>query len=1033
MSESVVFQRRDFLKLLGLGVAGAATGCATPPADRLIPYLVAPNDVLPGVPYWYASTCRECDAGCGILAKQREGRVIKLEGNPNHPVNRGGLCSRGHAALQALYNPDRLKSPMVKDGSGWKAVTWAEAMTLAGSKLAAARGKAALLTGNATGSLHKLMDAWAAATGATHLVYEPFAHESEREANRRTFGVAAVPEADFSRASYVLSLGADFLETWGSPVGQARGFAEKRAADHNAVFVAVEPRLSLTASNADEWVAIRPGTEMAFALGLARVILAEGLAGGAAAPGLLDLVSAYTPEAVQQQTDVPADTLRRIAKAFASRRPSLAVAGGIAAQSEQSVPLLAAVNLLNYIVGNVGQTVRFDRALNYDAVGSFADVQRLIGTMGEGQLGALVVYGANPAYALPAWAGFAGAMDKVPFKVALASTLDETAERCDLVLPTSHSLESWGDAQTMQGVYSLIQPSMKPLPMFDSRSAGDVLIGLAQAAGATAGFPATWKDYLLNEWKGLHGRFGKGRDFDTFWNETVQSGGVWEETPVATAPHWSGAPVFVATELKGNGDIALMVFPTIALHDGRGANKNWLQELPDATTKAVWGSWAEIHPETAAKLGVGMGDPLHVETEAGAVDVPAFLYAGMRKDVVAIPLGQGHTGYGRYANGRGVNALNLLPPAQDQSSGAVAYLCARAKISKGANAMPLVRTQREFDQGDRRIAQVIPVSALLAASGAAHVAEGAHGEGAEHGASHSMMLRPEQTKPGKYTEPLKRPADYKAPAHSISAFESHEKVRGPRQNPVSQGMYAHSQHRWAMAIDLDRCNGCSACVVACTSENNVPSVGPNMIQRGREMQWIRIERFEEKPGARGADVRFVPMMCQHCSDAPCETVCPVYATYHNPEGLNAQVYNRCVGTRYCSNNCPYKVRAFNFFDYSAPEKETFAFHEPLNWQLNPDVTVRSKGVMEKCTMCIQRILEGKGNAKDESRAVRDGEIKTACQQSCPTEAIVFGDLLDEGSRVAQLSKGDSRRYWVLEELNTKPGVTYLKKIQRDTA
>jgi molybdopterin-containing oxidoreductase family iron-sulfur binding subunit len=1031
MSESVVFPRRDFLKLLGLGVAGAASGCATRQADRLIPYLVAPNDVLPGVPYWYATTCRECDAGSGVRATQREGRVIKLEGNPSHPINRGGLCARGHAALQSLYDPDRLKSPMVKDGSGWKSVTWAEAMTLAGSKLGPARGKLALLTGNETGSLHKLFDTWAAATGATHLVYEPFAHESLREANRRTFGTAAVPLADFGRAQFVLSLGADFLETWGSPVQQMRAFADKRSADHGSTFVAVEPRLSLTAANADEWVAIKPGTEMAFALGVARVIMSEGLATAAGSAGLLDLVSTYTPETVAQQTDVPADTLRRIARAFAQRRPSLAVAGGIAAQSEQSVPLLAAVNLLNYLVGNVGETVRFDRALNYDAVGSFADVQRLIGSMNEGQVAALVVHGANPVYAVPSWAGFAAAMDKVPFKVALATALDETAERCDLVLPIQHSLETFGDAETTRGVHSLLQPTMKPLPMFDSRPAGDALIGLGQAAGAT-GMPATWKDYVVSEWRGMHARFGKGRDFDTFWDESLKAGGVWEETP-APAPRWSGAPVFAAAELKGSGDFALVTYPTSRFHDGRGANKTWLQELPDPTTKAVWGSWAEIHPETAAKLGVGMGDPLRVETDAGSVEVPAFLYAGIRKDTVAIPLGQGHTGYGRFATGRGVNPLVLLPPAQDQASGAVAYLSARARLTKGAKAEPLVRSQRTYDQGDRNIAQIIPVSALLAASAAGHGAE--HGEAAaEHGAGASQMHRPEQSKPGKFTEPLARNADDRAPAHSISAFEAKETVRGPRRIPVNQGMYKHGQHRWAMAIDIDRCNGCASCITACDSENNIPAVGPNMVQRGREMHWLRIDRFDAtQPGARGADVRFVPMLCQHCTDAPCEIVCPVYATYHNPEGLNAQVYNRCVGTRYCSNNCPYKVREFNFFDYSAPEKETFAFHEPLNWQLNPDVTVRSKGVMEKCTFCVQRILEGKGNAKDENRPVRDGEIKTACAQSCPTEAIVFGDLLDDNARVAQLSKTGERRYWVLEELNTKPAITYLKKIERETA
>ncbi len=1050
MSESFVFQRREFLKLLGLGVVGAAAGCATPPADRLIPYLVAPNDVLPGVPYWFASTCRECPAGCGVLAKQREGRIVKLEGNPEHPVNRGGMCARGHAALQGLYHPDRLKSPMLKDATGaWKAVSWDEALKIAGDKLGQARGKLALVTGNATGSLHKLSAAWAAAAGGTHLVYEPFAHESLREANRRTFGQAVVPHVDFSRARFVLSLGADFLETWGSPVGQARDFAAMRANGKEGLFVAVEPRLSLTGANADEWIAIRPGGEMALALGMARVILTEGLGSGPLDRGsLLDPVSAYAPEAVAEQTDVPAETVKRLARAFASARPSLAVAGGVASQSERSVALLAAVNLLNYVAGNIGETVRFDRTLNYDAVGSFADVQRLIGTMGDGQVDALLIHGANPVYAVPAWAGFAGAMDKVIFKVALAEVMDETADRCDLVLPTTHPLETPGDAQTVRGVYSVAQPGMQKLPMFDTRSPGDALIGLARAGGFGAAFPGAWSDYVAAEWRPLHGRLGAGRDFETFWTHALERGGVWEDLP-ALPVRWMGAPAFASPELKGTGDVAVVLYPSLAFYDGRGANKPWLQELPDPTTKAVWGSWAEIHPETAGKLGVGMGDPVKVETEAGAVELPAYLYAGVRKDTVAIPLGQGHDAYGRYATGRGVNALALLPPAQDDASGAVAYLCAKARLTKGVKAMDLVRTQREQLQSDREIAQVIPVAALLGALAegtGAGGGEAAAPQGDSHAGAPSMLHHPMQARPGESTEPRRLKPGEKIPAHAVSAFEPPEVVCGPRQIPVSQGSYANAQHRWAMAIDINSCTGCGACVVACASENNVPMVGPEMIKRGREMHWIRIERFEEKVGARAAagaspepgarptanDVRFVPMMCQHCTDAPCETVCPVYATYHNPEGLNAQVYNRCVGTRYCSNNCPYKVRAFNFFDYGAPEKETFAFPEPLNWQLNPDVTVRSKGVMEKCTMCVQRILEGKGNAKDESRAVRDGEIRTACQQSCPTQAIVFGDLLDPESRVSKLSHGD-RRYWVLGELNTKPGVTYLKKIQRQSA
>ncbi len=1044
MSEPVVFNRRDFLRLVGIGVAGAAAGCATPREDRLIPYLVAPNDILPGVAYWYASTCRECPAGCGTLVKAREGRAIKVEGNPQHPLSQGGLCARGQAGLQGLYDPDRIRTPMVKEGGAWKAIGWDEALALASGKLGEAmkanRG-VALLTDHATGSLHALATEWAAGASATHLVYEPFAHESLREANRRTFGEAAIPAFDFARARFLVSFGADFLETWLSPVGHARGFAAMRARrDGSGQFVSVEPRLSLTGANADEWVAIRPGTEAILALGMARVILAEGLAPAVPERAqLLDAVSGYTAEAVEQQTEVPAATVGRLARMFAQQRPSLAVAGGVAAQSEQSVALIAAVNLLNYAAGNVGETVRFDHTLDYDAVASFSDLQRLIADMSQGKVDVLLVHGANPAYAVPAWAGFGAAMEKVLFKISLSGVRDETSERCDLILPASHPLETLGDAASARGVHAIVQPAMQKVPVFDARPVGDTLIALARGAGFGGRFPETWADYLKARWGPLHQRLGGGRDFDAFWNEVLKDGGVWE--PVAATPvRWVDTPAFAAPELKGAGDLALLLYPSSALYDGRGANKPWLQELPDPTSKAVWGTWVEIHPETAAKIGVATGDPVRIETEAGSLDLPAYLYAGLRKDTIAVPLGQGHTSYGRYAAGRGANALSLLAPAQDGASGAIAYLSARAKATRGARAADLAMTQREKHQHDRHFAEAVPLTALLAAAAETpapqvtaepkiHPLTTIHQTPSGHAQAEKPPL-PSQTRPGRHTSPLERPPDAKTPAHVITAFEPEHHTRGPRNIPVDRGSYAKAEHRWAMAIDLDACTGCSACVVACSAENNVPSVGPELIQRGREMLWIRIDRFEESLAPGRSDVRFVPMMCQHCGDAPCETVCPVYATYHNPEGLNAQVYNRCVGTRYCSNNCPYKVRSFNFFDYAAPEKVTFAFPEPLNWQLNPDVTVRNKGVMEKCTMCVQRILEAKGIAKDEGRKLRDGEFQTACAQSCPTQAIVFGDLADPESAVHVASHGE-RRYWALNELNTKPGVTYLKRVRRE--
>jgi molybdopterin-containing oxidoreductase family iron-sulfur binding subunit len=1019
-----VFNRRDFLKLVGIGAAGAATGCAKPPADKLIPYLVGPNDTLPGIDYWYAGTCRECPSGCGVTVKTREGRAIKIEGLTDHPLNRGGLCARGQAGLQSLYDPDRIKSPLVKDGSGWKPVSWDEALQLAGARLgeaSRAQKGIALVTDHAPGSFQRLAGEWAAAMGGRHLVYEPFSHESLREANNRTFGQATVPAYDFAGAHMLISFGADFLETWLSPVAYARDFAAMRG-QHDRRDVAVEPRLSMTGASADQWVAVKPGQEIAIALGMAHVILSEDLGPALAERArLLEAVSAWNPEAAAQRSDVPAEVIIQMARDFASHAPSLAIAGGVASQSDKSVALHAAVNLLNYAAGNIGRTVRFDRTLDYGAVASFNDVQQLMSSMSSGAVDVLVVHGANPVYGVPGWAGFGAAMEKVPFKIAIATTMDETSSACDLVLPASHAIESFGDLEPARGVHSILQPAMRRLPMFNSKPAGEALIALAASAQQGARFPATWDEYVKGQWRNLQSRLGRGGSFDTFWKDALQKGGVWEDVS-APAVRWGSTPAFAAPELQGSGDLALILYPSMQMYDGRGANKPWLQELPDPTTKAVWGTWAEVHPETGGRLGLKHGDAVRITTEAGNVELPVYLYAGMRKDAVAVPLGQGHTAYGRYANGRGVNPTQLLTAAQDEASGAIAYLSAKASLAKGARAMDLVVTQREMDQHGRGIAQIVPVSALLAS------ANGHGGADAGHGGGHHEV-HPSQTRLGKHTEPLEHPEGYKTPAHAITAFELDHKARSGRQIPISEGSYKNAKHRWAMAIDLDRCTGCSACIVACNAENNVPVVGPEMIKRGREMQWIRIERWEEKMDSGHPDVRFLPMMCQHCGDAPCEIVCPVYATYHNPEGLNAQVYNRCVGTRYCSNNCPYKVRSFNWFDYAAPEKETFAFPEPMNWQLNPDVTVRSKGVMEKCTMCVQRILKGKGTAKDESRDVREGEINTACAQSCPTEAIVFGDLADPESRVSKVSHGE-RRYWVFNELNTKPGVTYLKKIDR---
>ena len=503
MSDTV-FHRRDFLKLVGIGVAGTAAGCAAPPAEKLIPYLVAPEDILPGVPYFYASTCRECPVGCGVVVRTREGRAIKLEGNPKHPLGQGGLCARGQAGLQGLYDPDRVKSPLVKDGANWKSVTWDEAMALVTEKLGAAKGRTLLLTGWESGSLESVAGEFARAAGGRHVMWEPFGYESIRAANRATFGVDAVPSYDVGDARCLISFGADFLETFAAPVDQARGYARMRATRHDGggQFITVEPRLSTTGANADEWVAPKPGTEFALALGIAHVIANEGLGNAAAERNALKgALAAWTPEAVAEQTEVPAETVQRLAKLFTAHSPSLALAGGIGTQGTNGTALAAAVNVLNHVAGNTGKTVSFARALDVSGLATFAQFANELAGMAAGNVELLVVHGANPLYAAPAWAGAQDAFAKVPFKVALATSKDETAEACDLILPVGHSLESFGDSMSARGVYSLQQPAMKKLPMFDSRPVGDVLIAFAKAAGGGGSLPDSFHDHLKERWK----------------------------------------------------------------------------------------------------------------------------------------------------------------------------------------------------------------------------------------------------------------------------------------------------------------------------------------------------------------------------------------------------------------------------------------------------------------------------------------------------------------------------------------------------
>ncbi|HYT04526.1 MAG TPA: molybdopterin-dependent oxidoreductase [Gemmatimonadales bacterium] len=992
--------RRRFLTVLGATTGGAAAasscGIGPEPTEHLIPYVIPPENQVPGIATYYATTCRECAAGCGLVAKVREGRVIKLEGNPESPINQGRLCSRGQAALQGLYNPDRVTDPMARAATGaWQKLTWDEAVARLQAKVKEARGKGIVfVTGLETGSFGELVGSWMQQLGGRHVTCEPFGFEALREGNRLAFGTAAIPFYDFASARYVVSFGADFMETWLSPVGYQNAFTHAHAFERGrgaapAKFVYVGARLSLTGMSADEWIAAAPGTEGMLALAMAHVIGRGRLAPAPAdAARLSDLLAAHAPEQVAAAVGIAAPEITRLAREFAVSQGGLAVAGGIAAQYPNGAEIVAAVNVLNYVAGQVGKTVKFGPNHGLEGAGSFKQITDVVADMGAGKVALLLVHGANPVHALPA--AFSDGLGKVGYKVSFSSYLDETAAAADLVLPDQHPLEQWNDSRPRAGIAALQQPVMQPVAP-NSRHSGDVLLQVS-------GKPGTFKDYLRDRWLDLHRRYGQGRGFEDFWLDALQHGGLYREAPahpvrlgpdVTRPAAWSGATPAPAQQPL------LLVFPSITLHDGRGANKPWLQELPDPVSKIAWHAWVEVHPDTAATWQVVSGDVVLLKSSYGALRAPVWVTPGVRPGVLAVPTGQGHRAYGRYAKDRSFNAFQLLSDAPTAYGGRA--FAVGVAVEKTGDHRRLATVEGDAREQGRGIIEVLPLARAQALKAGAH--------------------------------PF---AERETPAYADKALADWAEAQHAK---ASLGNYAGAHPRWAMAIDLAKCTGCSACVTACYAENNLATVGEELFLRRRYMSWIRIERYYtggEGGGGRPVGAVVTPMLCQQCGNAPCEPVCPVYAAYHTPDGLNGQVYNRCVGTRYCANNCPYKVRYFNWHNYAEPGGEWESWPDPLNMLLNPDVTVREKGVMEKCTFCVQRIRAAQNRARLEDRAVQDGDITPACAQACPSDAIVFGDLHDKTSRVAALAQ-DPRGYHVLTGLNTQPAITYLARVTQGAA
>ena len=1014
--------RRDFLKYVGFSTAAAtlAASCEMP-VNNAIPYANKPESIMPGVANYYATTYVQDGDVVSVVAKVRDGRPIKIEGNDLSPLTNGKTSARAQASVLDLYDTARLRFPMQRVGKDWKEVSTFETIDkMVGEAMAGiGTGSVAILTSTIVSPSTKQLIAEFISKypGSRHVQYDAVSYSGMIQANEASYGKKGLPSYQFDSAKVIVSLAADFLGTWLSPVEFARQYAKGRKIDEKAPVMSkhyqFESIMSMTGANADERFTHRPSEA------------------GAVALSLLNAINGTAP--IVADAKLKAGITKAAADLKAAAGNALVVSGS----NDTNVQTI--VNAINEAIGANGKTINWAVPVNYRQ-GVDADMATLVKDMNAGTIGALLVAGANPMYSHPMADQFKAGLAKVKVAVSLNEKMDETTELCNYVIPTHHYLESWGDAEPKQGHFSLIQPTINPL--FKTRAWQDSLLkwGSKTAAVTTATTtravdttskavitPLTvtaandYLVYLKNFWMGkLGGDVAK-------WDSALRDGIVKPETevPISGAAFNTGAlPAAVAavSAAKKGGEYEVFLYEKVSMGAGQQANNPWLQELPDPVTKATWDNYAMISAGNALKIfGIDMTDNgdidayeahhqkwvMKIKTNGKEISLPIIIVPGVDANTIGIALGFGRSNnIGKAVPNTGKNAF----PLATFNGTTIDYISINATIEKTGDKYSVAQNQVHGSYTDSLGMDRVEV-----------VRETTMGTYKKH---------PEYIK--HWREELVE--DY-APNGD---YRSEGSLYDPKLNE-RPGIH------WGMSVDMNSCNGCGACVVACNAENNVSMVGKSEVLRGHEMHWLRIDRYFVTDKKNPDDVKsvvFQPMMCQHCDSAPCENVCPVVATNHSSEGLNQMTYNRCIGTRYCANNCPYKVRRFNWADYtgadSFPDNQvgqvsdaTMMMNDELTRMvLNPDVTVRSRGVIEKCSFCVQRLQEGKLNAKVNGRPIIDGEVKVACQQSCPTEAIVFGDINDKKSAIRAIrNENPNRLFYVLEQLHVLPNVTYLAKVR----
>ncbi len=950
--------RRDFLKALGFGVGAVSLAACSRPVHKAVPYLIKPEEITPGIPNFYASSFN----GQSVLVRTREGRPILLEPNPSAEGMNNGTDAQTQAAILDLYDTAKVQNPVLNGADVEWSVLDSHVKGVLAAAVAAGKGIRLISSSIHSPSTLAVIDQFKAKYPTTELVQvDAVSYSGIIKANENSFGRAVIPTYRFDRADIIVSVGADFLGTWIAGAAHTQQYSSNR--DYKSLdqkkmsrHVQFETGLSMTGTNADVRIAIKPSEE-----GPLLISLYNELTGGSMSGGLSGNQKA------QAALKLVAQELRN------ANGRALLVAGS----NDVSVQTL--VNAINNSLNSYGNTIDLDNPCKLYQ-GDDEAFSRFLSDAKRGAVDVALFLNANPLYDYFDAKSVEEALNQVGFKLSFSERADETASLLDAIAPNHNFLESWGDAEAYEGYYTIVQPTINPI--YNTRQAEHSLL--------------TWMDsdidyytYVKRNWE-ENLLAGSAKD----WTAVLQTGFERKSArPASSGGFNSSSLSAVASKIAANSreleaDLQIHLYQSVAMRDGKYGNNAYLQELPDPVSKVTWDNYAAINPSFAESLGLGENDLVEVTAANGQkVTLPLLMQPGQAYGTISVAVGYGRTKAGKAGNDVG---KNVYPFARFVDNTVNYYTT--GQISKARGSYELAQTQTH------------------------HTIEGRN------------IVR--ETTFAKYQED---------PGHNSGRFIDDHKTYD------LWNKYEQPGHKWVMAIDLNACTGCGACVVACNVENNIPVVGRDEVRRRREMHWIRIDRYysihqdgksytEESDIKRLDDLEDVtvvhqPMLCQHCSHAPCETVCPVLATVHSSEGLNHMAYNRCFGTRYCANNCPYKVRRFNWFNYWNDSRfDNYLNNEFSQLVLNPDVTSRSRGVMEKCSMCIQRIQAGKLEAKMANRQVRDGDIKTACSAVCPANAIVFGDANDPNSEVGKALRNE-RVYYVLEEINTQPGIGYMTKVR----